>query len=410
MKTFGGRPEFARVSRFGLSLRAASLFALSLLFFAQVCLAQQSPAPRTVDLTAPDGTILKATFFAAAKPGPGVLLLHQCNRDRRAWDGLAQSLSAAGINVLTFDFRGFGESGGTSWKNLDAAAIDRIQTEKWPGDVDTAFQFLIAQPGVDAARLGAGGASCGVEEAVQLARRHPQVKSLVLLSEIAEPNGRAFLRSNPQMPMFLAVADDDPDRGVAELMEWMFTLSANPISHIERYPTGKHGVEMFEAHPELPVKIVEWWSGVLQSRPGATISIGALTTPQQSRLLDWMDRPGGAEKDAEILEQMQKLDPNAEWLPEGTVNRIGYEHLLAGDAKVAVEIFKLNVLAYPGSANVYDSLGDAYLVAGEKEMALASAKKALEMLATDTKDSDQVRKGIQQNAEFKVNKLTAPAK
>ena len=33
-------------------------------------------APRIVDLKTPDGTLLKATYFAAAKPGPGVLLLH----------------------------------------------------------------------------------------------------------------------------------------------------------------------------------------------------------------------------------------------------------------------------------------------------------------------------------------------
>ena len=34
-------------------------------------------AEKVVDLTAADGTKLKATYFAAAKPGPGVLLLHQ---------------------------------------------------------------------------------------------------------------------------------------------------------------------------------------------------------------------------------------------------------------------------------------------------------------------------------------------
>ncbi len=36
-------------------------------------------ADHVIDLTASDGTKLKATFFAAAKPGPGVLLLYQCN-------------------------------------------------------------------------------------------------------------------------------------------------------------------------------------------------------------------------------------------------------------------------------------------------------------------------------------------
>ena len=40
-------------------------------------------ADRTVDLTAQDGTKLKATYFTPAKPGPGVLLLHQCNRQRK---------------------------------------------------------------------------------------------------------------------------------------------------------------------------------------------------------------------------------------------------------------------------------------------------------------------------------------
>ena len=40
----------------------------------------QSAAPRIVDLKAADGTPLKATYFAAARPGPGVLLLHQINR------------------------------------------------------------------------------------------------------------------------------------------------------------------------------------------------------------------------------------------------------------------------------------------------------------------------------------------
>jgi hypothetical protein len=46
----------------------------------------QRPAPRTVDLKAADGTPLKATYFAAARPGPGVLLFHQVNRTRKSWD------------------------------------------------------------------------------------------------------------------------------------------------------------------------------------------------------------------------------------------------------------------------------------------------------------------------------------
>ena len=55
---------------------------LAFLLCALSCGVSAWSAERVVDLTAGDGTKLKATYFAAAKPGPGVLLLHQCNRQR----------------------------------------------------------------------------------------------------------------------------------------------------------------------------------------------------------------------------------------------------------------------------------------------------------------------------------------
>src|SRR6267378_4353293 len=113
------------------------------------------------DLAAPDGLKLKVTYYSAGKSGPGVLLLHQCNRERKTWDPLATQLAAAGIHVLTLT------------PQQQAAA-----QQKWPGDIDTAFKYLLDQTGVDKARLGAGGASCGVNNSVQLARRHSEVKTL----------------------------------------------------------------------------------------------------------------------------------------------------------------------------------------------------------------------------------------
>jgi predicted alpha/beta hydrolase len=80
---------------------------LTFLMCALTCGVSAWSAERVVDLTAGDGAKLKATYFAAAKTGPGVLLLHQCNRQRKIWDGLAQQLAAAGINVLTLDYRGY---------------------------------------------------------------------------------------------------------------------------------------------------------------------------------------------------------------------------------------------------------------------------------------------------------------
>ena len=43
------------------------------------------------------------------------------------------------------------------------------------------------------------------------------------------------------------------------------------------------------------------------------------------------------------------------------------------------EIFKLNVERYPDSFNVYDSLGEAYMVHGDKELAIKHYRKSLDI-------------------------------
>ena len=162
-------------------LRRLTVFSLFLITTFQSLSAPAVPAERVVDLTASDGTSLKATYFSAGKPGPGVLLLHQCNRQRKIWDVLARQLSAAGLNVLTFDYRGFGESGGEHFDKLTPQQAGQIMQEKFPGDIDTAFAYLVSQPGVNSNVMGVGGASCGVNNSIQAAMRHPEVKSLVVL-------------------------------------------------------------------------------------------------------------------------------------------------------------------------------------------------------------------------------------
>src|SRR5688572_10257686 len=131
---------------------------------------QGPPAGRDVALTAPDGTALKATFYASAQPGPAVLLLHMCNTTRKSWEPLAPQLAAAGIHALSVDYRGFGESGGDRFDAVSPQDTQRTIDEKWPGDIDAAYIFLLAQPGVDKTRVGAAGGSCGVAHAVRLAR------------------------------------------------------------------------------------------------------------------------------------------------------------------------------------------------------------------------------------------------
>jgi dienelactone hydrolase len=372
-----------------------------------VCAAQQTPGPHVVDLPAPDGVVLKASFFAAAQPGPGVLLLHQCNRQRKVWDALAERLAASGINVLTVDFRGYGESGGKGPDKVSSVQeADQIVKEQWPADVDIAFRYLQTQPSVNRGVIGAGGASCGVNQAVQLARRHPEVKSLVLLSETTDRSGRQFLHSSPNLPLFLAVADDDVnDPGVAEIMQWLYDVSPDPSNKLVRYSTGGHGADMFAAHAELPGMIVDWFNATLRNSPAPPATHALAPWSAESRFLALADEPDGMRKAEQMYANERRADPSVVLFSEELINRFGYEHLAMGDTRVAIELFQMNVTAYPNSPNVYDSLGDAYLAAGQKDLARRNAQKALELLATDTTDSPQRRDAIRGSAEQKLKQL-----
>jgi dienelactone hydrolase len=369
------------------------------------------PEARPVSLTAPDGTILKATYFAAAKPGPGVLLLHQCNEQRKSWDVLAERLASSGINVLTVDYRGFGESGGTPFDKLTPEEKNRNMTGVWPGDIDMAFQYLVSQPGVKRDMIGAGGASCGVNQSIQLARRHPDVKALVLLSGGTDRAGRLFLQSSKNLPVFTSAADDDPFGRIAEIMQWLFSVSPNPAGRFAHCANGGHGADMFAANKELPNEIAEWFAATLMNHPGsAPKTNGSPLEPQVLRVLELVDQPDGAIKVAGMLEQARESDPKAMLFSEFIVNLLGYEHIQLGDTRGAVEIMKLNVSAYPNSPNAFDSLSDAYLADGQKDMAVKNAKKALELLVNDTTDDEPRRNAIRDSAEQKLKQLEQPSR
>src|SRR6185503_5348131 len=77
---------------------------------------------------------------------------------------------------------------------------------------------------------------------------------------------------------------------------------------------------------------------------------------------------------------------------EDELNRLGYQLLQRGKRDEAIEIFKLNVEAYPKGFNTYDSLGEAYMVAGNKELAIVNYKKSLELNAGNTNATETLKR------------------
>ena len=61
-------------------------------------------------------------------------------------------------------------------------------------------------------------------------------------------------------------------------------------------------------------------------------------------------------------------EPAAAALSEAQINRVGYVLLQRGSVADAIRIFESNVERFPKSANVYDSLAEAYVAAGRSEL------------------------------------------
>jgi len=76
--------------------------------------------------------------------------------------------------------------------------------------------------------------------------------------------------------------------------------------------------------------------------------------------------------------QMKTTQP-AEAFDEFLLNSLGYRMLRADRIEGAITIFELNVAEYPDASNPYDSLGEAYLAAGDTARAIVNYERSVEL-------------------------------
>jgi uncharacterized protein len=158
----------------GWRARATAGFALMVLC-AGAATAQTPPSER--DVTFANGAIeLQGTLMlpAGTGPHPAIVFLHGSGPATRAGArSYALEFAKLGVASLFFDKRGSGKSGG-SWTNasLDDLAADAI----------AAVQFVKAQPGIDATRIGFWGVSQAGWVATVAASRSRDVAFLMIIS------------------------------------------------------------------------------------------------------------------------------------------------------------------------------------------------------------------------------------
>lgn len=197
-----------------------------------------------------------------------------------------------------------------------------------------------------------------------------------------------------------------------------FSAAQNAVNELEKYtkaifvgePTAGSPNHFGDARPvQLPnSKLVIqastlWWQDLdpRDRRPWTAPEIAAELSsqdymanvdPAMNAILNF--RPG--ESLAELIDEAStsanietfikkfrayKSDPAHHYVEtESAINQLGYTLMGRSRVDAAIEVFKLNVEDYPRSANVYDSLAEAYLNRGDKELAIRFYEKAV---ATD---------------------------
>lgn len=100
----------------------------------------------------------------------------------------------------------------------------------------------------------------------------------------------------------------------------------------------------------------------------------------------------GAEAALGEYRQWRQGRAPGEAVNENQMNGIGYNLLSAKRVKDAIEAFKQNVADYPQSSNVYDSLGEAYMVNGDRELAIKNYERSVELDPNNTNGIETLKK------------------
>jgi len=90
--------------------------------------------------------------------------------------------------------------------------------------------------------------------------------------------------------------------------------------------------------------------------------------------------------------KIKRETPQNVTIREERINNLGYSLLQEGKLVEATALLKLNVEFYPDAWNTYDSLGEAYMKAGQKDLAISNYKKSLKLNPQNSNAREMLKK------------------
>lgn len=170
-----------------------------------------------------------------------------------------------------------------------------------------------------------------------------------------------FLKNQKEMKVSLYVSLGNEPGAIGEAFDsFKDLLSKTSIKDFqwqaERMSDEDHGSVVLRSHYAGLRKVYEDW------QPARDLNSGAING-------------GLKDVDAHYKKLSEKFGYSIP-VPEQLINQMGYQLLLGGQPEEAIVVFKTNVERYPASANVYDSLAEAYERGGRLDLAEPLYEKA----------------------------------
>jgi len=112
-------------------------------------------------------------------------------------------------------------------------------------------------------------------------------------------------------------------------------------------------------------------------------------------LLETLDGRG-LEATEKLFAELKAEQFDGLYVDETQLNALGYGRLRSQKLAEAIAILRWNAELFPGSANVYDSLGEAYARDGQRELAIKNYERSLAINPRNT-NAEKMLAGLKQN-------------
>lgn len=344
-------------------------------------------------------------FYEMAGKGENIILIHDGLVHREIWDEQFPVL-AKNYRVARYDRRGYGKSSDPEapYSNLDdlnqlfiQLKIDKAIVFGMSSGGGLAIDFTLKYPAKVSALVLVGAVVSGYGYSPHMLNRGGHMNPAEVLADL-QKTIQYFVWEDPyeiysenskakEKVMKIMEANLHEEKGVS--IKPADRPAARFLSEI-KVPAlvlaGEYDIPDVHAH----AGVIEF--GISDAKREIILKSGHLIPLEQpeafnASVLRFLKNrefftildSQGVDAAVQYFNVTQQFEPNTTIFREQEMNVLGYRYLQEGKTKDAIKLFILNTAAFPGSWNVYDSLGEAYLKDGQVNLAIINYEKSLEI-------------------------------